>query len=148
MSAVDSRFRFTIWIIKVHIYIYIYMNLRFMFISSAIHTNQGFNTHINAPAVIRNRALSLIINQSQQMQKFFILNFYMIYNNVKLTYKYKYNTYVQCHVGSPWPRFQALMFSFSLPDPHSVGTLGLWSTGGNNSSDVMTSVVQISSQNF
>lgn len=57
MSAVDSRFRFTIWIIKVHIYIY--MNLRFMFISSAIHTNQGFNTHINAPAAIRNRALSL-----------------------------------------------------------------------------------------
>lgn len=51
------------------------MNLRFMFISSAIHTNQGFNTHINAPAAIRNRALSLIINQSQQMQKFFILNF-------------------------------------------------------------------------
>lgn len=70
------------------------MNLRFMFISSAIHTNQGFNTHINAPAAIRNRALSLIINQSQQMQKFFILNFNMIYNNVKLTYKYKYNTYV------------------------------------------------------
>lgn len=70
------------------------MNLRFMFISSAIHTNQGFNTHINAPAAIRNRALSLIINQSQQMQKFLILNFYMIYNNVKLTYKYKYNTYV------------------------------------------------------
>lgn len=65
-----------------------------MFISSAIHTNQGFNTHINAPAAIRNRALSLIINQSQQTQKFFILNFYMIYNNVKLTYKYKYNTYV------------------------------------------------------
>lgn len=70
------------------------MNLWFMFISSAIHTNQGFNTHINAPAAIRNRALSLIINQSQQTQKFFILNFYMIYNNVKLTYKYKYNTYV------------------------------------------------------
>lgn len=70
------------------------MNLRFMFISSAIHTNQEFNTHINAPAAIRNRALSLIINQSQQMQKFFILNIYMIYNNVKLTYKYKYNTYV------------------------------------------------------
>lgn len=70
------------------------MNLRFMFISSAIHTNQEFNTHINAPAAIRNRALSLIINQSQQMQKFLILNFYMIYNNVKLTYKYKYNTYV------------------------------------------------------
>lgn len=70
------------------------MNLRFMFISSAIHTNQGFNTHINAPAATRNRALSLIINQSQQMQKFFILNFNMIYNNVKLTYKYKYNTYV------------------------------------------------------
>lgn len=65
-----------------------------MFISSAIHTNQEFNTHINAPAAIRNRALSLIINQSQQMQKFFILNFYMIYYNVKLTYKYKYNTYV------------------------------------------------------
>lgn len=56
-----------------------------MFISSAIHTNQEFNTHINAPAAIRNRALSSIINQSQQMQKFFILNFYMIYNNVKLT---------------------------------------------------------------
>lgn len=70
------------------------MNLRYMFISSAIHTNQEFNTHINAPAAIRNRALSLIINQSQHMQKFFILNFYMIYNNVKLTYKYKYNTYV------------------------------------------------------
>lgn len=65
-----------------------------MFISSAIHTNQECNTHINAPAAIRNRALSLIINQSQQMQKFLILNFYMIYNNVKLTYKYKYNTYV------------------------------------------------------
>lgn len=70
------------------------MNLRYMFISSEIHTNQGFNTHINAPAAILNRASSLIINQSQQMQKFFILNFYMIYNNVKLTYKYKYNTYV------------------------------------------------------
>lgn len=41
MSAVDGRFRFTIWIIKVHIYIYI--NLRYMFISSAIHTNQFKN---------------------------------------------------------------------------------------------------------
>lgn len=40
-----------------------------MFISSAIHTNQEFNTHINAPAAIRNRALSLIINDLINLNK-------------------------------------------------------------------------------
>lgn len=73
MSAVDSRFRFPIWINKVHIYeAYVY------FYQFSIHTNQGFNTHINAPAAIRKGALSLMINQSQQIKVFFILNF--IYN--------------------------------------------------------------------
>lgn len=48
------------------------------FYQFSIHTNQGFNTHINAPAAIRKCALSLIINQSQQIKVFLILNF--IYN--------------------------------------------------------------------